>query len=566
MDNPYMGGPVNIKIGPIGDISNAKLIKRGEEVSKKMFKINDRIYHIVGVSSIANSTMILGETGMIIVDTGSLIEDGEAQLKEFQKISDKPVSAIIYTHNHYAKGARGIVTEEMEDSVEIWGHERVHRNFTEGRSELAPTYVRRMAIQSGAFLPKQGPDSNSNMGVGASYTLNVGRVGYIKPNHTVSGKQEAVIDGVRFQFMEGFSDTDDTITIWLPDYGVAINNIIWGIFPNIGAIRGEFYRDPIPWVKSLDDLRQLDATYLLNCHGLPVIGKEESKQVATDYRDAIQFVYDQTIRGINRGHSPDKISEEIKMPPHLEKSAYLQPFYGEVPFAVRGIYSGVMGWYGNDTIDLHPVSPEFEGFRIIQGFGGIERVLKAAKESFKMKEYAWAAQLATYILHADAENSEARQIKADALRKMGQVSTATPTRNYYITQALELEGEIDSINHHFQVYSVEKILDAPHERYINQLRFYLDPEKSFAVNEIIQIEFTDVNQAYGLHVRHGVGELLTKVKNAGFTLALPKKEWARLFVGEITLNDLLTNHEFVSYTGEKSELINFFSMFDCIKI
>ena len=40
------------------------------------------------------------------------------------------------------------------------------------------------------------------------------------------------------------SDADDSITIWFPELGVCVNNIVWPALFNIYAIRGEEYRDP----------------------------------------------------------------------------------------------------------------------------------------------------------------------------------------------------------------------------------------------------------------------------------------------------------------------------------
>jgi hypothetical protein len=40
------------------------------------------------------------------------------------------------------------------------------------------------------------------------------------------------------------SDADDSVTIWFPELGVAINNLAWPAMFNVFPIRGEEYRDP----------------------------------------------------------------------------------------------------------------------------------------------------------------------------------------------------------------------------------------------------------------------------------------------------------------------------------
>ena len=56
--------------------------------------------HIAIGYGLANSIMLEGPSGLIIIDTMESIEQGQAVLAEFRKISDKPIKGIIYTHNH----------------------------------------------------------------------------------------------------------------------------------------------------------------------------------------------------------------------------------------------------------------------------------------------------------------------------------------------------------------------------------------------------------------------------------------------------------------------------------
>ena len=44
--------------------------------------------------------MLVGEDGIIIVDTTESFEAGKEILREFRSITAKPIKAIIITHNH----------------------------------------------------------------------------------------------------------------------------------------------------------------------------------------------------------------------------------------------------------------------------------------------------------------------------------------------------------------------------------------------------------------------------------------------------------------------------------
>ena len=71
------------------------------------FKVTDTIYMAIGYA-LANSIMIIGDTGVIIVDVTESIEAATEIFAEFRKITKKPVTDIIYTHNHadHVQGAK----------------------------------------------------------------------------------------------------------------------------------------------------------------------------------------------------------------------------------------------------------------------------------------------------------------------------------------------------------------------------------------------------------------------------------------------------------------------------
>ena len=102
----------------------------------------------------------------------------------------------------------------------------------------------------------------------------------------------------------------------------------------------------------------LNAKDLVPSHSRPVIWKDNVYDALTDYRDAIQFVHDQTVRYINKGLLPDEIVARINLPPHLRSSPYLQEFYGSVSSYVRSIFSGYIGWFNGNISSMHPISAE----------------------------------------------------------------------------------------------------------------------------------------------------------------------------------------------------------------
>jgi alkyl sulfatase BDS1-like metallo-beta-lactamase superfamily hydrolase len=181
----------------------------------------------------------------------------------------------------------------------------------------------------------------------------------------------------------------------------------------------------------------------LPSHTRSISGKDQVYETLTAYRDAIQFVHDQTIRGINQGLTPDELVEVVKLPPHLAEHAYLQEYYGKVEWSVRGVFNGYLGWFDGDAANLEPVDPDERAAGMASLAGGADGLLLAARDALDEEQYEWAAELTTHLIRLDPRSSEVKRIKAAALRALGRRQINANARNYYLTQALELEGKIE---------------------------------------------------------------------------------------------------------------------------
>ena len=62
-------------------------------------QVTDDIYMAIGYA-LANSIMIVGPDGVVIVDVTESYQAAKEIYAEFRKITDKPITDIIYTHNH----------------------------------------------------------------------------------------------------------------------------------------------------------------------------------------------------------------------------------------------------------------------------------------------------------------------------------------------------------------------------------------------------------------------------------------------------------------------------------
>ncbi|WP_158858571.1 MBL fold metallo-hydrolase [Lunatibacter salilacus] len=76
-----------------------KLSAHGREFRKEVIEVTNGVYVAIGFA-LANSILVEGDEGVIIVDVTGSPEAAEEVRAAFKEITKKPIEAIIYTHGH----------------------------------------------------------------------------------------------------------------------------------------------------------------------------------------------------------------------------------------------------------------------------------------------------------------------------------------------------------------------------------------------------------------------------------------------------------------------------------
>ena len=547
---------------------NPRLTEHSRKMEQRVYKVTENVYSAVGFG-IANATMIVGSDGIIIVDTLESTDAAKTVLAEFRKITDKPVRAIVYTHNHsdHTMGVKAFTTEEdvAAGRVQIYAHETMMNTVINNASVVAPALGIRAAYTFGLLIEK-GPEGWVNQGLGPAYV--VGATGFIAPTKTFRDKLEVTIAGVKLQLLYAPSETDDEIVVWLPEQKLLQSaEVIQGeTFPNVHTIRGTKFRDPIAWYKSIDKLRSFGAEHLVPSHGRPLSGKEKVEEMLTAYRDGIQYVHDQTIRLLNKGLTPDEIVEQVAhLPAHLANHPWLGEFYGTVKHSVRQIYVGYLGWFEGDPTALDPLPRAEESRRYVELMGGREAVFKAAKKSFDAGEYQWTAELITHLIRVNKEDTEVRKLKADSLRQLAYKTENINWRNWYITSARELDGSLNKAAGVAVLSSLAApdILRAlPVSKFFETMTVRLDPVKSAEAHITMAFHFTDTGKVYAVEVRRGIAQVHeTLPAKVDATLNLTTSDLQRVMARQSTFAQMLQKGE-IKAEGNVATLAKFNGYFD----
>ena len=412
---------------------------------KKIVQLADNVYQAFGFAA-SNVYMIIGDDGLIIIDTSETTAAAENIIAEFRKITDLPIKTIILTHSHRDHVSGASIFAEG-GNPEIIASTR----FSDDALFVASDYpqpVKAMQVrtkrQFGIGLSY--PDEIVGIGVGpGARPLKGMGAGALPPTRRIGDDGETLtLCGVTLDLVRAPGETPDHIVVWYPAKKVLISgDNFYRSFPNLYAIRGTAYRDFDTWADTMDLLMAFEPEVLAPGHTKALFGANTIRETLTDYRDAIRHVVDETRKGMDAGLSIDELAHRVKLPPHLAEKPYLREYYGRVDFSVRAYFVGTMGWFDGNPTSLEPLAPREEALRFIDIAGGAGAVRAAIVKAHAGGDFQWALQLVDRLINAEKDVADARSLKAAILKDRAVDQINCPTRHYYIQCAKELEQPAD---------------------------------------------------------------------------------------------------------------------------
>lgn len=565
---PDSFSPGQTGTGPNGQLAHPATIEHSKRLEEKLYRVGEKAWTYVG-NGLSNQSFVEGPAGLIVIDTGECVEEMDAALTAIRKETNAPIVACIYTHFHYVGGTTAVVKASGLDDLPIYGHSGIEENLRRFGGEVGPRGARGLVHQFAVMLPPDGPDGIVNVGLG-KFLRNPAHApftpGHLPAQHTFDERAEFEIAGLKVECLPAPSDATDSITIWFPELSLAINNLLWPALFNVFAIRGEEYRDPRILLKGLDEMAELGADYLLGAHGPPVEGSSEILKSITNYRDAIQFIWDQTVRGANLGLTLDELVSFVKLPEHFSEHYMTAQLYGVVEHHVRQVYSGLFGWFDEDESKLFPTPSPDRAQKLIEGFGGKPAVRSRIDTALESMDFRWAIELATWLVRgdlnnrgrADAGDQEDRNRLAAGLKGIARSTTSANVRNWCLTRALELEGSLDLERFRGHRFRVAEVRSQTASQSVTTLKVLLKPDVAGDLNQSLRIEFDDGTSA-GLHIRNQVA-VPTTGESFDLSLSIRHSQWAEVLGGKQKLVELLSGGD--ASATDSEAVLAFFDCFD----
>jgi glyoxylase-like metal-dependent hydrolase (beta-lactamase superfamily II) len=390
--------------------------------------IRDFVFLSQGAS---NAYLVTTPGGDVLINTGLGIEAPIHQ-RCFGAVSRNAIRTIVLTQGHvdhvggvdlFRAAHPGVVVIAQRDIGACQQDDARIKGFRQRRNlRFFPEFL-------SPLRPGGAPAEDGGLGRAQSVA---------RPDVTFATEHRFELGGVRFElFAVPGGETIDSALVWLPDHRILFSgNALGPLFPhmpNLYTIRGDRLRFAVPYLEAVQKILDLEPDLLVTGHFDPIEGAALIRSELVRLRDAVRFVHDATVDGMNAGEDVFALMKEVRLPPELE----VGEDYGTVPWTVRAIYEGYAGWFRfRSTTELYAVPAE-DVYADLAELAGCDALVKRAAEHLREGRPLQAIHLTEIALAKDARHRAAWGTYVEAHERLLAESHA---RNRW--QKYWLEGEI----------------------------------------------------------------------------------------------------------------------------
>ena len=533
-----------------------------------LFEVAGGIYQLRGYD-LSNMTLIAGDTGWIVVDPLTARETAAAAFAFARKhLGERPIVAMIFTHSHldHFGGVLGVLTSEgvQAENMRVIAPEGFMEEATSENVIAGTAMSRRAMFMYGKQLARsERGHVDSGLGISPAF----GSFGLLEPTEIINRTpQKLVIDGLEFIFQNApGSEAPAELTFYLP-HARAFNGaeVTSHNLHNLYTLRGAKVRDALRWSHYIDESIELfgEAEIYLASHHWPIWGNARIVDFLEVQRDTYKYIHDQTVRLFNQGLTPGEIAEVIELPESLQQDFHNRGYYGTLRHNARAVYQNYLGWYDGNPAHLNPLPPVEAGRRYVDLAGGVEGVLKKAREAYDQADYRWAAELLNHLVFADPNSAEAKSLLAASYDQLGYQAESGPWRDVYLSAAFELRHGPPEQGLNIAAM-VDVLRQTPVRRFFDSMAVRLNGPDAAGVELSINFVFTDLGESYLLEIGNAVLHHQPSGPDtpADATLKLSHEMFLAMLTGRAGLKDLLLSDE-IELQGSKLDLLQFFSLLD----
>lgn len=370
----------------------------------------------------SNTYLVVTNGGNVVIDT-SIAAVAPAHKAALTAVNGGPIRVIVLTHAH--GDHTGGIAAWRQPETKIVAH-RLYPEFLDYTNRLAGYFARSNVAQFGGAI-----------GAGAQKPAAVERRDAAGPSVFFDDKHSFEVGDTTFELLHTPGETPDHLTVWIPKLRAAfIGDNFYQSFPNLYTLRGTRPRWALEYVDSLNKVLALDPEIVLPSHGPAIQGPDTVKRELTKYRDAILYVHDATVKGMNDGKDVATLMREVKLPPHLD----VGESYGKLTWSIRGIYEGYVGWFDGNVATMF--GPPSQGYGEIVKLAGGPAAVAARALDIADKDPVGALYLTDMALAVDPAHRGALEARIKALRVLDSQSTNSNERGWLAAGIREAEARL----------------------------------------------------------------------------------------------------------------------------
>lgn len=529
-----------------------------------LFKVTEGVYQLRGFD-LSNMSLIEGQTGWIVVDPLTTKETAAAAITfAREQLGDKPVAAVIFTHSHIDHFGGVLSVLGAGQNTEIVAPVGFMEEATSENVIAGTTMSRRSMFMYGSELEHSDRGHvDSGLGKGPAF----GSPGIVAPTRIIDRTGETVtIDGVEFIFQNApGSEAPAELTFYLPQLKAFCGaEVVSRNMHNLYTLRGAKVRDARKWSHYIDQAITMfpDTEVYFGSHHWPLWGNEAVIDFLKKQRDGYRYIHDQTLRLAAQGHTPREIADMLEMPEALRTNFSNRGYYGTLKHNVKAVYQMYFGWYDGNPANLDPLPPEEAASHYVKLMGGADAILEQAQADFDKSEYRWVAELLNHLVFAEPDNTAAKTLLAQTYDQLAYQAESGPWRDVYLTGALELRQGAPKVG--LGVANAKDLIsETPVDQFFELMSVMLNGPKADGKTFRLNMEFTDLDQAYVLELENAVlhyraGE---PIADANATIRITHPLFVRMLTGDAGIRDILFSDE-VSVEGSKLDLLQFFALLD----
>ena len=366
-------------------------------------RVSDRVWTSHGVT---DSHLVTTSDGDVVINTG-FASQGDRHRQRYEEGLGRPldVRTVVFTQAYYEQigGWEAFVGPQVEVIA--------HRHYTETihDQEAIEHFHNRRAWR---VLASIMPADNSGVRLMADAPPPVSTL--VDDHHQFTvGDRDFELYSVRG------GEAMDCIAVWdVQDRALFSGNLVgalYGALPNLYTLRGMRLRSAWRFIEGMERVRDLGADIHVIGHGPPITGADEIRHGLQRTIDAVRYIHDRTLEGMNAGTDLWTLMNEIRLPAEMELREGRCPAH----WLVRAVWEDYAGWARLESItEMYAVPPSAVWAELVELAGGVEVIAERAEQRLANDEPLQAIHLTDMALSVEPTSRRARAAHLRGLEMM----------------------------------------------------------------------------------------------------------------------------------------------------